>query len=624
VVDQKQLAGRVNMYQNSAELAGQFMLSIRGYEKVDLNNIHAAVEEAFQKFEKEGFSDADLNRIKTSQEVSFYNGLSSVQGKGFQLAQYQIFAGDPGFISKDIENMLAVTREDVLRVYQQYIKGKPYVVTSFVPKGQTNLVLQGSQKASVVEEKIVEGAEEKFDATAKADYPRTPSSFDRTKEPPYGKAPETKVPNVWESKLGNGLKTLGIVDREVPLVQFNLRINGGLLLEDSSKVGVSNLLSELLLKGTKNKTTEQLEEAIEALGAAISINAGEESFTISGRTLARNYMPTMALVQEILLEPRWDEQEFKLVKQQVESQIKQQKANPNSIADNNFRKVLYGKGHILSRNILGTEASLKAISLEDLKNFYAANLSPSVAAFQVVGAVEQQEVTNSLAGLNQNWKAKDVKTPQYPTPSAPSVSKVYFYDVPGAKQSVLRFGYLALPVTHPDYYPAQVMNYILGGGGFASQLTQQLREGKGYTYGIGSSFSGSNLAGPFVIQSGVRSNVTFESADLIRQILQNYGPTYSAQDLDVTKGFLIKSNARAFETMGAKLGMLNNISTYGLPYDYAKRREALVQDMTLDRIKALAQQYVNPNKMYYLIVGDAATQLNKLEQLGFGKPILLN
>ncbi|MBC3538709.1 M16 family metallopeptidase [Rufibacter sediminis] len=623
IVDEKQLAGRVNMYQNSAELAGQFMLSIRGYEKVDLNLIHAAVQEAFQRFEQEGFSDDDLNRIKTSQEVSFYNGLSSVQGKGFQLAQYQIFAGDPGFISKDIQNMLSVTRDDVMRVYQQYIKGKPYVVTSFVPKGQVNLALKGAQKASVVEEKIVEGAEEKFDASAKADYPRTPSRFDRTVEPPYGKAPETRVPNVWEKKSENGLKTLGITDREVPLVMFNLRMNGGLLLEDSSKVGVSNLLSELLLKGTKNKTTEQLEEAMDALGASISISANEESFTISGRTLARNYLPTMALVQEILLEPRWDEQEFKLAKQRVESQIKQQKANPNSIADNSFKKILYGKDNILSRNLLGTEASLKAITLTDLQQYYAANLSPSVATFQVVGAVDQQEVATSLAGLNQNWKVKTVRMPQFPSPPAPSASQVYFYDVPGAKQSVLRFGYLALPVTHKDFYPAQVMNYILGGGGFASQLTQQLREGKGYTYGIGSSFSGSNVPGPFVIQSGVRSNVTYESADLIKQILQNFGPAYSAQDLEVTKGFLIKSNARAFETMGAKLNLLHNISAYGLPYDYAKGREALVQEMTLDRIKALAQQYVNPNKMYYLVVGDAATQLQKLEQLGFGKPILL-
>ncbi|GAA4300067.1 pitrilysin family protein [Nibribacter koreensis] len=624
IVDEKQLAPRVSIYNYNSEIAGQLMLSVRGYDKVDLNKIHSAIEEAFGKFEKEGITEADLSRIKAGQEVAFYNGLASVQGKGFQLAQYQIFAGDPGFVTKDIANMMAVRVEDVKRVYNQYIKGKHYVATSFVPKGQTNLILTGSKKASVVEEKIVEGAEEKFDLNAKTTYERTPSKFDRTVEPAYGKSPEISVPAVWETKLDNGMRVLGIENREVPLVQFNMRMKGGLLLENPNKVGVANLLAESLTKGTKNKTTAELEEAIDALGATITISADDEEIAVNGRTLARNYAATMALVQEMLLEPRWDAKEFELSKQKVESQIKGQKANPNSIANNQFKQILYGKDHILANNILGTEASLKAITLQDLQNYYNANLSPSLGTFHVVGALEKDQAVAAVKGLEQNWKAKNVVIPSMATPSAPTASKIYFYDVPGAKQSVLRFGYLALPATHPDFYPAQVMNYILGGGSFASQLTQQLREGKGYTYGISSSFSGSEQAGPFMIQSGVRSNVTYESTSLVKDILKNYGPTFSAQDLDVTKGFLVKSTARAFETMGAKLNMLQNISAYNWPYDYAKQREALVKGMTVDKIKTLASQYVNPDRMYYLIVGDAATQLKKLEELGYGKPILLN
>lgn len=168
------------------------------------------------------------------------------------------------------------------------------------------------------------------------------------------------------------------------------------------------------------------------------------------------------------------------------------------------------------------------------------------------------------------------------------------------------------------------MNYRLGGGSFASQLTQQLREGKGYTYGIRSGFSGSTIKGPFTISSGVRTNVTYESASLVKEILENYGKNYNENDLEVTKGFMVKSNARAFETLGAKLNMLSNISSYNLPEDYAKQREALVKNMSVDDVKKLAEKYVNPNKMIYLVVGDAETQLDKLEQLGFGKPVLIN
>ena len=168
------------------------------------------------------------------------------------------------------------------------------------------------------------------------------------------------------------------------------------------------------------------------------------------------------------------------------------------------------------------------------------------------------------------------------------------------------------------------MNYILGGGGFASQLTQQLREGKGYTYGINSNFSGTNEPGEFLIASGVRSNVTLESVQLIKQIVGDYGMNYSDKDLETTKSFLIKSNARAFETSAAKLGMLGNISKYGWKYDYVKEREQIVKAMTVEQIKNLSEKYLNEDKMIWLVVGDAKTQLPRLKELGFGDPILLN
>src|SRR5690554_2135813 len=160
------------------------------------------------------------------------------------------------------------------------------------------------------------------------------------------------------------------------------------------------------------------------------------------------------------------------------------------------------------------------------------------------------------------------------------------------------------------------MNYRLGGGGFASQLTQELREGKGYTYGVRSGFTGTSIEGTFMISSGVRSNVTYESTALIKEILENYGKNFNENDLEITKGYMLKSGARAFETLNSKLSMLSNISNYNYPVDYAKQREATV--------KALAEKYIRPDRMIYVIVGDAATQLDKLDQLGLGKPVLLN
>lgn len=624
IVEDKKLSSNVRMFNRTSELAGQYQLSIRAYADTDLDKVASAIDEAFSKFESEGIGQKDLDRIKAGQETSFYNSLSSVLGKGFQLAQYNIFANDPGFIKKDIESILAVSATDVIRVYEKYIKGKDFIATSFVPRGQLDLALANSEKAEVVEEQIVQGAEESFDTSIQADYDRTPSSFNRTIEPPYGSAPEVQIPEVYEATLDNGMEIYGIENDEVPLVQINMIIDGGQLLEDMDKLGVSNLMSRVMTKGTENKTPEELEEAIDQLGARISVFGGKESVTISANTLARNYDEVLALMEEILLQPRWDETEFELAKQSTISSIRQQEANPNAIANNAYNILTYGKDDIRAQNSLGTIETVSSLTIDDLKAYYDANISPSVTRFHVVGDISQGTLISSLSDLDRQWEAKDVQLPELGQPTPPAKSQVYFYDVPGAKQSVLNIGYPAMPATDPDFYPATVMNYILGGGGFASQLTQELREGKGYTYGIRSGFSGNKYDGTFSISSGVRTNVTLESTQLVKEILDNYGPGFTEKDLETTKGFLIKSNARAFETAGAKLSMLQNISEYGWDYDYVKDREEVVKNMTIEKIKSLSEKYLNENKMIWLVVGDAETQLNRMNQLGFGEPVLIN
>ena len=624
LVEDKKLTDRVGAFQYNSEIAGQFMMQVTAFSDTNLQEVLNGINEGLSKFETEGISQSDLDRIKAGQETSFYNSLSSVLGKGFQLAQYEIFASDPGFVNQDVKNILAVTSEDVMRVYNQYVKDKHYVATSFVPREQKALALRDSKLADVVEEPIIEGAEESFDASIVAKYEKTPSSFDRSIEPPYGDSPDVIVPEVWKDELSSGIQLFGIENNEVPLVQFQMQIRGGMLLENPNKIGVSNLLADLMTKGTATKTPEDLENEIEKLGATINAFASNEAITISGNTLAKNYAKTMVLVQEIILEPRWDDKEFDLLKQSALSQIERQKAQPNSIASNQFNKLIYGENHILSNDNLGSKTSLNAITIDDLKTYYDYYISPNITKIHVVGAISKDEVTKSIVGLNTNWSPKIVDFPIISDPVAPDASKVYFYDVPGAKQSVLRFGYPALAATDTDYYPASLLNYRLGGGSFASQLTQQLREGKGYTYGIGSRFSGSTIKGAFGISSGVRSNVTFESTSLVKEILENYGENYNGNDLAITKGYMIKSNARAFETLRSKLNMLTNISNYGYADDYAKQREDIVKAMTVEDIKALAGKYLNPDKMIYLVVGDAATQMEKLEDLGFGKPELLN
>ncbi len=624
LVDDLKLTSGTTMFSFSSEVAGQTQLIVRAFNNTKLDSVKTGIDKAFKDFEQNGIPQKDLDRIKAGFETDFYQGLSSVLGKGSRLASYNTYTGNPGYATEELKNALAVTKEDVINAFNTYIKNKNFVATSFVPKNEKQLALTNSKEAIIAEEKIVVGAEDSFDSSIVATYEKTPSSFDRSIEPPYGKKPAVKVPEVWKDNLENGLHISGIKNDEVPLVNFNFVIEGGQLLEKMDKLGVASLTASMLEKGTKNKTVSDLQDAIAQLGASIDIFATKRNIRVSGTTLAKNYNQTLELVKEMLLAPRWDETEFELLKKRAVTNLRQQKASPRAIASNEYNKLIYGNDNIRSKNILGTIASVNQITIDDLKSYYINYISPSVTKMHVVGDINKKQIVNSLQSLQTAWKAKEVTIPSFGAPEPPKKSTVYFYDIPNAKQSQLRFGAPALAFNDKDYYPATVMNYILGGGGFASQLTQELREGKGYTYGVRSRFSGSKEKGAFTISSGVRSNVTLEASKLVKQILENYGKNYNEKDLATTKGFLIKSNARAFETMGAKLRMLENISTYNLNSDYVKDREKIVTEMTIPKIQELSKKYLDANKMIWLVVGDAETQLKRMKELGFGDPVILN
>ncbi len=624
LVENQKLTDRVSMYNSSSELAGELNLSVRAFPEVKLDVVYSAIQKAFRMFESDGIPEVDLQRILAGMETDFYRQLSDVSGKGIQLAHNNILSGDPGYSEKELELLLSVTTVDVVRVYNAYIKDRHFVSTSFVPRGELSLVLEGSTPASVVEEAIGEAVAETYDLSNQAPYEHTPSTFDRSQEPPYGAKLELSVPTVWQSTLDNGIRVSGIENNEVPLVYFRMQIDGGQLLETVDQTGLSNLMAEMMNRGTQSKSPEELEDAIKQLGSTIHIGSSQEKVSVTVVSLAKNYKATMDLVEEMVMEPRWDEAELELVKKSMESRLLQQAGNPNAIAGIKFNELLYGKEDIRSRNQLGTVETLKAATMADLKEQYDRSINPSMARLNVVGAIDQGSVKSSLGSLNERWIRREGQVIKVPDPKPVMKEAVYFYDVPDAKQSIIMMGYMALAETDADYYPATVMNYILGGGGFASRLTQVLRVDKGYTYGIRSGFMGSGYKGPFRISTSVQSKITLEAAQSIIEIMENYGATYSNKDLATTKGYLIKSNARGFESYWAKLNLLDVTSGYGWSSDYVKEREEVVENMTIERIQELAEEYLDLGHMVWVVVGDAKTQKDRLKELGFGEVVLLN
>jgi len=624
IVEEKKLAPSVMVGQQGLELTGYLQFVVRAFPDKSLQDVELAIQEGLTRFENEKFTEKDLERIKAGLETSFYNSISSVLMKAFQLARFEEYAGSAGYLPKYLANLKAVQSKDVWRVYEKYIKGKPFALTCFVPKGKVELASKDCERFVIPPESIDQQKKYQEQAAQSAmKVEQIPTKFDRTIEPTAGLDPLLRVPAAWETKTANGIRVLGIQHRELPLVSFSIVIKGGQLFDQPAKVGTASLAARLMMQGTARKTPIELEEAIDELGASIFLYSGVDTTTLTANCLATKFEPVMALVEEILLEPRWDTKEFDRLKQQTLEGIRREQATPAAVASRVFRRLAYGADHILAENNTGSLKTAEAITLDDLKDYYKQYLSPSLAQIVVAGDIDQKRAAGAFERLTAKWPARSAQLPSVAAPAAPAQSALYFVDIPGARQSEIRIGNVSLAASDPDYYPATVVNDKLGGS-FNGVLNLILREEKGYTYGARSYFAGGLSPGLFTAMAPVQSNATLESVQIFRDEMAKYRQGIKPDDLAFTKSSLIKSNARNFETLGSLLNMLSEIAVYNRPLDYVKQREQFVQGLTAEAHQKLASKYIDPNRMIYVVVGDGKTQLPVLEKLGLGKPILVD
>lgn len=614
IIENKKLAPAVFTQQNSSELAGEFIFRVRGNAQTSLDEIKESIDEALVLFETLGFTDDELKRVKAERETSLYQSISTVLSKAFRLASDNEFAGNPAQVVEDAARTQAVTRQDVMRVYHQYIKGKNYVATSVVPKGQTSLIVAGAMQAPVWQESIVAGVQnEDVTRGEEADVPKTRTKHDRS-EPAFGEAPLFRMPSVWDGKFKNGISVFGIENNEIPLVSFDVTIPGGHSFDAVEKSGTAFLMGQLMMQGTKSKTPAELEEAIGLLGSSISIQTQNEEIRITASCLARNFAPTVALVREILLEPRWDNAEFTRLKSALENNLKGSDASASAVANRNFMKLIYGSDNIYGLPVSGTLETVEKITLDDLKGYYTKYVTPSGSAVHVAGSINKTQALNALQTLESVWKSKAVKAPVIPAPKPIVAGNVYFIDMPEAKQSVLYVGRQAINTTHPDFNKLDFANEILGGGS-SGKLFQTLRIEKGYTYGAYSFISRQKAVSPFIITTSVRSNVTLPSLSIIKSMVKDYGNTFGENEVAITKNKVVKGITLAYESLNDKLGILRSISKYGYSKTYIEEIQAQLMALTLKDFKQTIDKYINEESMIYLVVGDQATQLDEVKQL---------
>jgi len=621
LVEDNKLASYVNVASSSLELSGQVSVSVKAYKETDLNTVYRGIQEAFERFEQEGIRDNDLERMKIMQETMLYNVMMSLESKTQALARNNVFAGRPDQMVIDLAHYQAVTKEEVMRVYRKYVRGKHFVALSTVPQGQTSLALTGSvvvrpDEDSLVGQKLVadEGA-----VTDDDPYEYTPSVFDRSVEPPLlANTPESAMPPVWTGEMSNGMKVKGMAYTELPVVQFAVYLNSGMLCEPKGKSGLARLTAAVLNCGTRTKTPEELEVALGLLGARVSFGVSTERMQLSGSCLKKNFPQVLRLVEEMLLEPRWDETALELARKRMIGNIRQSSTEPKVLARHVFRQMMYGPENVLSNSALASEKEVAAITMEDIKTFYKTHIVPGQATFDFVGGYEKKEVMKFLQPLARTWTTGGASQERLNLNFMAPQAKVYFVDYPGAKQSYILLGCPAMPKASNDYYPAKMVNQLLGASSNAL-LFDVLRLQHGYTYGAYSFFDCGKYANEFRATSSVQAAYTLEAMQLFKSCISTYGEQFTEQSLVKTKDAMFKENAAAFEMPDARLDLLSEMTVDGLPVDDLKRQEQLLKRMTLPEAKACIRNWLDYDRMFFVVVGDAASQLDRIRKSGLGE-----
>jgi zinc protease len=581
-----------------------------GKTLADLERIARA---SLDEFEERGVVDDDLTRAKMNIVSGMIYSLESVSGKVGRLASHQIMTGNPNFTADDIARYENVTKEDVMRVFRQYIKGKPSVVMSIVPPGQASMIAK-EDSWTRYERELPE-----YEPISEEDlaFRRATDDFDRSVMPASGENPSVILPEIWRAKLGNGVDILGALNAETPTAAIQLRIEAGQRRESLDKLGLASLTAAMLNESTTERTNEELSDELQKIGASVQFAAGNDYAILAIRSLSEYLDETLAVAAERLLQPKFDADDFARVKAQTLQAIRQSKTQPAATAAAVYQMLLYGKDNSFSYLNIGTEESVSELTLDDVKAFYAANYSPRIGSIIAVSDQTQEALVRKLS-VFEDWDGADVAAVALNEFPQTGKTKIYLVDKPGAAQSEIRIGKRALMFDATgEYYRANLMNFTLGGA-FNSRINLNLREDKGYSYGARSGFNGARDYGSFTAQAAVRTDTTGDSIVQFENEIRSYAESgVSETELAFTRKSIGQRDARNYETPRQKLGFLSQILVYDLDDDFVDKQNEILDAIGLEELNQLASKHLTMDDMIIVVVGDKQVILSQLEELGY-------
>lgn len=436
------------------------------------------------------------------------------------------------------------------------------------------------------------------------------AQVDRSKLPAPAPAKSIQIGDYESFTLKNGMKVFVVENHKLPRVTLSLVFDHEPVME-GDKAGYVDMVGTMLRRGTTTRTKEELDEAIDFIGASL----GASATSVYASSLTKHQDKLLELMTDILFNPTFPADELEKIKKQTKSGLAANKEDANSISSNVTTALVYGKNH--PYGTLTTEETVDNIGIEDIKAYYQTYFKPNIAYLAIVGDINKKEAQKLVKKYFTNWQKGDVPSPTYETPKAPEKTFVALVDKPSAVQSVIDITYpIVLKPGTPDVIKTRVLNQILGGGSSARLFTN-LREDKGYTYGAYSSISSDELVGSFSASASVRNQVT-DSAfhEFVLELNRIRTEEVTEEELNLAKSSIAGSFARSLERPQTVARFAINTARYNLDANYYSNYLKNVQAVSITDVKATAQKFIMPDKAYFTVVGKASEIKDKLTPFG--------
>ncbi|MGH7725196.1 MAG: M16 family metallopeptidase [Candidatus Eiseniibacteriota bacterium] len=603
LVYEKKIAQSAIASQQALKLGSVFQITATAKPGHTADEIEQAVWAEVERMAQTGPTADELAAAKTgiySDIVSSLEQLGGFSGVADRLNLYNQHTGDPGYLNKDLARYAAVTADGVKNVAATELAKNKRVVVYGIP-GEKKIPAAPATPPAV--EKTTQNVESKVAWRKEAPKP--------------GPLPTAPLPKAESFKLENGLTVYVVESHSLPLIAGQLVVRSGSAADPVDRPGLAGYTAAMLDEGTSKHDALQIANEVEALGGSLGSNSGTDGSYVFWRSLKDRATAMTDLAAEVVLEPSFPATDIERVRNDRLTSILQQKDSPFQTAFKVMFATMYGEKHPYGHVPLGNDEAVKAITRDEIVNFYRSSYAPQNAALVLAGDVTVAEAKTLAQKAFGTWRGTATEAPR---PGAPTSipERVVIVDTPGSPQTVVGVAQIGVARSDPNYERINVMNQVLGGL-FASRVNMNLREKHGYSYGAFSFQQDNRGPGPFVVGAAVRSDVTGPSVDeMLKEVKGMQETPVTADELFLAKESVSRSLPALFETTNSTVGTIGQLYLFELPTDYYAQLPSRISSMTAGDVQNVAKEFLKPENMKVIAVGDRSAIQPQIEKLKLG------